>query len=273
MIKKILIPTDGYGLEDHVINYAARAFPFAEFHVISVINTYEGGVQLTNLLYEEMKKGAQRAVYEAENKIRAHGIEDIKTTVAEGVPSIKIVAYAKLYNIDLIAMRVYSRRYTASAQRMGSTVKNVLKKSRVPVLTLAENCDRLPIKKILLLTDGTHKTKRAENYAIHFASTHGAKIEALYFSQEGGKGEKILQNFEWKAKYWNVEVKKSTVEEMGNLKKHFENNDLAIMGLGKKTIFGCKVGHFSQYVATHSPIPVIFVRKMKERWSSRALTK
>ena len=68
IIRKILISTDGYGLEDHVISYVVRAFPFAEFHVLSIVNTYERGVQLTNLLYMEMRKSAERAVYEAEEK-------------------------------------------------------------------------------------------------------------------------------------------------------------------------------------------------------------
>ena len=60
MINRILIPTDGYGLEDHVISYVARAFPFAEFHVVSIVNTYERGVQMTTLLYDEMKKPRKR---------------------------------------------------------------------------------------------------------------------------------------------------------------------------------------------------------------------
>ncbi len=123
MLRKILIPTDDYGLEDHVITYVARAFPFAEFHVISVVNTYERGVQLTNLLYDEMKKAAENAVLEAEQKLGALGITDVKIAVLEGLPSREILRYAIAHDIDMIAMRVYSKKHTASAHRLGSTVK------------------------------------------------------------------------------------------------------------------------------------------------------
>ena len=274
MIRKILIPTDGYGLEDHVINYIARAFPFAEFHVISIINTYEKGVQLTNLLYEEMKKSAEKAVYEAREKIKEHGIENIKTTVGEGLPSKRILDYAQLYDIDLIAMRVYSRKHTASAYRIGSTMKNVLRKSRIPVLTLADKCNKLPIKKLLILTDGTKKSKMADNFGLLFASTYGLSVEILYYSSEGYEhGNKILNNLQWKAQFWNLKVEKSIVENMEDIIKHFENNDIAVMGIGTKMFFRCKIGHFPRFAATHSPIPVIFVHKMKERWLKRRLRK
>ncbi len=87
MIKKILIPTDGYGLEDHVIRYVARAFPFADFHVISVVNTYERGVQMTDILYREMKDSARKAIQHAEALLEEEGIHLIHTHILEGLPS------------------------------------------------------------------------------------------------------------------------------------------------------------------------------------------
>ena len=274
MIRRILIPTDGFGLEDHVINYVARAFPFAEFHVISVVNTYEKGVQLTNLLYNEIKEASQKAVCEAEKKLTELGVSDVKTMVIEGLPSKEIVKYAKINDIDLIAMRVYGRKQTASAHRIGSTVRNVLKKSRIPVLTLSYECDRIPIKSVLLLTDGTNKTKRAENFAILFASSYNLELETMYFLFGEGEDtkhvERIVKSIGWRAQFWNVPVKKSIIEtDIKNIFKHFNENDIVVMGVGKKTILGCKIGHLSLYVASHSPIPVIFVRKMKERWFKR----
>ncbi|HDD57375.1 MAG TPA: universal stress protein, partial [Thermoplasmatales archaeon] len=103
MIKKIVIPTDGYGLEDHVIRYVARAFPFADFHVISVINTYERGVQLTTLLYKEMKESAEKAMSRGKRLLESEGIHDVKTRILEGLPSRKIIEYAKSVDADLIA--------------------------------------------------------------------------------------------------------------------------------------------------------------------------
>jgi len=84
MIKRVLIPTDGFGLEDHVIEYTAKAFPFADFHVISVVNTYERGVQLTNLLYNEMQDASMNAVRDAEEKLHSWGIHNVKKVCCRG---------------------------------------------------------------------------------------------------------------------------------------------------------------------------------------------
>ena len=273
MIRRILVPTDGYGLEDHVISYVARAFPDAEFHVISVVNTYERGVQLTNLLYEEMRDSAEKAIMEATRKLEGFGIRDVKPILLEGLPSKEIVKYAKLHDIDLIAMRVYSRRHTASAHRLGSTVRNVMRRSRIPVLTVADECHRIPIRRVLLLTDGTSKTKRAENFAILLASSYGLILDVMYLLWEGGSEEhagKIINNVVWKAQHWGVKIDRRIIE--GDFKRtteHLLEDDLIVMGVGKPGFFRCKIGHVAQYIATHSPVPVIFVRKMKERWLKR----
>ena len=114
MIKNILIPTDGYGLEDHVVRYVARAFPLSNFYVVSVVNTYERGVQLTNLLYQEMKASAEKAIERAKSLLEKEGIKEVQCRILEGLPSRIINKYAKRRDIDLIAMRVYSRKSTAS---------------------------------------------------------------------------------------------------------------------------------------------------------------
>ena len=271
MIKRILIPTDGFGLEDHVIRYVARTFSFADFHVVSVVNTYERGVQLTDILYEEMKESAQKAISHAENLLEEEGIHLVHSAVLEGLPSREIVRYAKSHDVDLIAMRVYCRKSTASAHRLGSTVKNVLKRSTIPVLTLAEDVERYEIKRILLLTDGTLKSHRAENYAILLASSFGAALEILYIrGKEEGNIEGKLKNVSWKASYWGIPVETFIEEEsMDKVIKHFHRSDVAVMGVGKRILFFKTVGRMSQLVATHSPIPVIFVSSMKKRWSQR----
>jgi len=274
VIKRIVIPTDGYGLEDHVIRYVARAFPFADFYVISVINTYERGVQLTTLLYKEMKESAEKAVERGRNILEEEGIHNIKTRVLEGLPSKKITEYARKKDADLIALRVYSRKTTVSAQRIGSTIKNVLRKCTTPVLTLAEECERYPIKNVLFATDGTRKSERAKNFAILFSSAFKTNLEVLYVTQNKNDEEhahRVLKNAEWKASFLNVKVKKSIEngEIVEKIIEHAKNNDLIIMGTGRKFFLWHYVGHVTQAVCTHSPVPVILVRCIKKRWEKR----
>ena len=280
MIKRIVIPTDGYGLEDHVIKYVARAFPSAEFCLISVVNTCERGVQLTNLLYKEMRESAERAIERGKELLEEEGIKstNIKSRILEGLPSKRIIKYANRKDADLIAMRVYSRKATTSAQRIGSTVKNVLKRSHVPVLTLADECNRFPIKKVLFATDGSGKSKRAKNFAILFSSYYKTELEVLHVIESNEKeshGKNILENVEWKASFMNVKVKKSL--EKGDVAEkilqHAMDNDILIMGIGRQFLFMHYLGHVTQAVCTHAPIPVIFVRCMKKRWEKRGLHK
>ena len=274
MIKNILIPTDGYGLEDHVIKYVARAFPESKFYVVSVVNTYERGVQLTNLLYQEMEASAEKAIERAKSILEEEGLKNVQSKILEGLPSRIINKYAKRNDIDLIAMRVYSRRSTASAQRMGSTIKNVIKKSTTPILILAEECEKIPIKKILFSTDGTRKSHRAKNFSILFASIYKTEMEALHVMKaEGDKknAEELVKNVEWKASFLDVNVKKSI--EIGDaaekIMEHATNSDMLIMGVGRKILLWPYVGHVTQTVVTHSCIPVILVPYIKRRWKKR----
>ena len=272
MIKRVLIPTDGYGLEDHVIRYVARAFPFAEFHTISVVNTYERGVQLTDILYMEMKESAKKAIERSEKILREEGIESVNSQILEGLPSRTIVNYAKKNDIDIIAMRVYCRKSTASAHRMGSTVTNVLRRSNMPILTLVNEAERFNIRNILLLTDGTGKSKNAENYAILLTSSLKARMHVMYLkSDKEINAEKKLENVLWKASFWEIPTKKIVVNEKDTqaIMGEFKENDIAVMGIGRKMLFWIKIGHLAQFIATHSPIPVIFVRAFKKRWSLR----
>jgi len=280
MIKRIVIPTDGYGLEDHVIKYVANAFPSAEFCLISVVNTCERGVQLTNLLYKEMRESAERAIERGKGLLEEEGIKstNIKSRILEGLPSKRIIKYANRKDADLIAMRVYSRKATTSAQRIGSTVKNVLKRSHVPVLTLAEECNKFPIKKVLFATDGSGKSKRAKNFAILFSSYYKTELEVLHVIEDNEReshGKNVLKNVEWKASFMNVKVKKSL--EKGDVAEkilqHAMNNDILIMGIGRQFLFMHYLGHVTQAVCTHAPIPVIFVRCIKKRWEKRELRK
>ncbi len=274
MIEKVVVPTDGYGLEDHVIKYVARAFPFAEFYVISVINTRERGVQLTTLLYKEMKESAEKAVKRGKEILEEEGIHNVKTRILEGIPSKKITEYAKARDADLIALRVYSRKTTASSQRLGSTVKNILKRCTIPILTLAEECDRLPIKNVLFATDGTRRSERAKNFAILFSSSLNANLEVLHVISDKNNGhhaDAILQNAEWKASFMDVKVKKSLEhgDAVEKILDHAKENDVMILGAGRKFLLWPYIGHVTRAVCTHSPVPVILVHCIKKRWEKR----
>jgi len=226
------------------------------------------------LLYKEMKESAEKAVSKGKEILEKEGIHNIKTKVLEGLPSKKIIEYAKRRDADLIALRVYSRKATASSQRIGSTVKNIIIKSPIPVLTLAEECNRMPIKNILFATDGTRRSERAKNFAILFSSWLKATLEAIHVVSDGNNDRhagEILKNVEWKASFMDVKVKKSLEhgDAVEKILKHARDNDIIIMGGGRKFLIWHYIGHVTQVVCTHSPVPVIIVHWIKKRWEKR----
>ena len=256
------------------MQYVARAFPFAQFYIVSVVNVYERGVQLTNLLYREMRESAEEAVEHASNLLLAEGIEPEKAEIVEGLPSKSIVSYAKRNHIDVICMRVYSRRATVSPHRMGSTVKAVLERSHIPVLTLAEEARRFRIERILFPTCGERRGKSARNFALLLAAKTRASVEALYVKERGGPcGKPMLDDVKWKAGLMGIEISERLEEgePLEVILRRAGENDIIVMGMGRRLSPWHRMGHVTQGVIVHSPIPVVSVPPYLERkrWSRR----
>jgi nucleotide-binding universal stress UspA family protein len=269
VIEKILVPIDGHGLREHVIRYAARAFPSAKFYVISVVNAYERGISFTDLLYTEMSLSAEKAVEKAKTILYEEGINDITNTVLSGVPSKAIVKYAKINDVDLIVLYADSKKAATSYNRMGSTVRGVIKDCSMPVMTITEECDKIPIKKILFPTDGTRKSQMAKHFALLFSHFYKTELEVLHVQCEGEdkkNAASVLSDIEWKASFLQVKVKKS-LEQGDVIEKildHSKNNDVIIMGIEKKFLLWHILGNITQTIVTRPSIPVILVHYFKK---------
>jgi nucleotide-binding universal stress UspA family protein len=269
VIKKILIPIDGRGLREHIVKYVARAFPSAKFYVISVVNAYEKGISFTDLLQKEMTLSAEKAIEKAKKILYDEGINDISNKVLFGVPSKAIVKYAKINDVDLIVLYVDSSKAAISYNRMGSTVRGVIKDCTMPVMTITEECCRIPIKNILFPTDGTRKSQMAKHFALLFSYFYKTELEVLHVLREGEdkkNGDSILSDIEWKASFLQVKVKKSlekgdVIEEILD---HSKNNDIIIMGIEKKFLLWHILGNITQTIVTRPSIPVILVHYFKK---------
>lgn len=267
MFQKILIPTDGSGLEDHAIRYASMAFPFANYHILSVVQPNVKGTHLTKLLKEMLKESAEKAVNHAEKILLEEGIEIETKMVLSGTPSREIVNYVKKKEIDLIVMRSYCRTGVQSFY-LGSTIENVLRHTYCPVLIISTSAGQNVPKKILLPIGGAQLDQKAlENIAMNTAKSFNAELTALYVLEKGNKHkpqvEKILDNITWKSKHFEIELNR--VIDYGNpadiILKHAVSHDLIIMGAGKKGIFRkVAMGHVAREMCATSPLPIILVR-------------
>lgn len=270
MFEKILVPTDGSGLEDHIIRYAALAFPFAHYHIISVVQPNVRGAHLTKLLKQLLKESAEKAINHAEKLLLEEGIDIEKKKILYGKPSKEILHYARSEGIQLIVMRSYCKSGVLS-YRLGTTIENVLRHTHCPVLILTTSASQCEPKRILLPIGGAHLEQKAlENVAMNTAKSFNAEITALYVIEGKGieKGrphaEKVVDNAAWKAKQFEVKLKK--VIEHGDpaeiILKYADSHDLIIMGAGKKGLFRRIVlGHVARKICAPSSVPIILVRR------------
>ena len=187
MFKKILIPTDGSGLEDHAIKYAALAFPFAKYDVVSVIQPNVRGTHLTKLMKQMLTESAEKAIHHAEDILLEEGIEIEKKEVLFGTPSKEIVSYAKKVDVDLIVMRSYCKSGVQSF-KLGTTIEAVLKHTYCPVLIISTSAEQREPKRILVpIAGATQEQKTLENIALNTAKSFKAEVTVLYVME--GKGD------------------------------------------------------------------------------------
>lgn len=269
MFKRILIPTDGTGLEDHAIRYSALAFPFARYHVISVIQPDVRGTHLTKLMRQMLKESAEKAIKHAEELLFKEGIEIEKKKVLRGTPSKEINKYAKSEDIDLIVMRSYCKTGVLN-YRLGTTIENVLRHTPCPVLIITTSASQREPKKILMPIDGSHLgQKLLENVAMNTAKSFNAELTALCVIEKKkgirlkAQAEKVLTNAAWKAEHFELKLKKAIEygDPADTILRFATSHDLIIMGAGKKGIFRRVVlGHVARQICAPSPVPVILVR-------------
>jgi nucleotide-binding universal stress UspA family protein len=273
VFKRILIPTDGYGLEEHVIRYSAAVFPFGQFYVVSVIDSKQRGVQLTTLLHEMLQKSADKAVTQAEKILKEEGIEPHKVEVLRGIPSKEIIHYTEKHEISLVVMRSYAH-HGVQSMRLGSTIENTLKNTKTPILILGEPVAGNPPQRILIPTDGSHGSQNAENLAIEMALGFGAELVGSFVCNERGKkcsrefGTKVLKNLEWKCKQMGVKFRYiiKDGDPADGIIALSNDVDIIIMGAGRKGFMKRIVmGHVSREIASISSKPVILVRGRVQR--------
>lgn len=267
MFTRILIPTDGFGLEDHAIIYAAQVFPDAELHVISVVDTKVHGIQYTTMLQDIMDESAGNALSHAEELFSEHGVKVKVKQVLYGIPSKVINNYANENEATFIIVRSYCQHGLHSPV-LGSTIENLLKRTKVPVMVLSVAVDGVKPSRVLLASDGTHLSKNAENFALQFCQSLGATLVCLFVANPKKRGhvefgKKVMINLGWKAKQLGVTVeeKLSTGDLDTSVIEASQNAQVVIMGAGRKNFLKrVVIGHMARCTCATSEKPVILVR-------------
>jgi len=271
MFERVLIATDGSRLVDETINYAASVFLYSEFHLLCVKKKVQRGTHLTTMYTKMLDESANDALEQGRKLLENTGIQ-AQCELCEGKPSSEILRYIRAHRIDAVIMMTRTHEQS-SVERfvMGSTAENVLKKVRKPILFINPLKAELgtSVKSILLATDGSVSSKKAENFSLLVANHFGAKLTAAVALEEvweGGEAnaEKILSNVQWKANQFNVKVEKKLLRGgsfASMIADEASGFDMLIIGAGRPSFFNrVKIGHIALELITTAQRPVLVVR-------------
>ena len=211
-MKNILIPTDFSENAYNAIYYAMEFFKDEKCNFY-FLHTY------TPVFYRmdyAMGGPAFSAIPDVGVAISLAGLEKTLEEVLEKYPNPKhtfkilsafntlseeINELSKKKDIDLIVMGTQGA--TGAKQIfLGSSTIFVIRKARIPVLVIPENCQFGPIKKILFPSDFRASYKKDEVYTIiEMAKMHGAGIKVLHVKEEDDLTENQEKNKNGLIKY------------------------------------------------------------------------
>lgn len=187
MYNRILVPTDGSQGTDRAVGHA---LDFAEtvdadVDVLYVVDSRPyAGIDLAD--DEALERAARRTGRQAITAIRDQAADvgiEVTQTIRTGVPHAEILDYIDDRDIDLVVMGT-SGRTGAELAAIGSTTERVLRRTAVPVFTLAladgPVAAHATYDDLLVPIDGSEPAVRAAEHAVGLADRVGASVHALY---------------------------------------------------------------------------------------------
>jgi nucleotide-binding universal stress UspA family protein len=189
-IKKIIWASDGSDESEEALNYAiflARIFR-SEITGVYVIEMhprllYDYARDPDSELYSWVEQTAENHKERLISEAEISGIQGIafRTAVSIGDPSEEIVKLARRKKADLIVLGV---RGLGLIDKMlvGSTTLKVLRKSRIPVLSVRKRGrgEAIELRNILVPLDIYDKEDSALDYAVDLAQAIKANISVVY---------------------------------------------------------------------------------------------
>ena len=142
VFKQLLFPIDLAGDVERPLRYArdlARQLS-ARLHLLYVVQEFDfaRGIFIPHENIDRMEEEFRAAAEKKMERLREDHFEDdpnVVTAVAFGDPAEEILNYAQRKGIDVIALTTHGRRGLEHAL-FGSVAEKVVKRSRLPVLTI-----------------------------------------------------------------------------------------------------------------------------------------
>ena len=183
MFNKILIATDNSPLMKKAMEYTATIFPYADYHLINVINTSDGSIPQTRLMQKRLREISSDALKSGKKVLHNMGITGIKVAMPEGTPSRQITSYIMENGIDLLVMATHSK-IGSQEVHIGETAIHSLQITSIPSLIFSCKCEAEIPKKIFNPTTFSSYSVDATMVALSLASHFEASLTTYHFGKK-----------------------------------------------------------------------------------------
>lgn len=186
-IKRILVPTDFSVGSDKAIAFAMRLAHLNNgeidlIHIVPEMQYYirfmssEVSMELSREMIDNAEKRIEGSISNIPEEIRGEFF--IKT---DRKPAESILHHAKNRSYDLIIIGAKGEH--KSKMRRGGVTLQVIRNSKIPVLTIEEDTASNAIKSILVPTDGSDLSFTAVEKAARLAATLGGEVTLFYVAE------------------------------------------------------------------------------------------
>ncbi len=179
VVSRVVIAADKSPVIMRGAAYAARIFPKAKFHVVSVVNTSDRAIVLTGEYENTLERMGKESVEAIERLLLKEGVKSVETAVVKGRPSVKILYYAKNHRANLIVLATHSKVGT-QALTLGRTSRNIIEKTRIPVLLFTPFSRSREPRRILNPSSGSKYSFKASMLSVRLAHALNAELKILY---------------------------------------------------------------------------------------------
>ena len=138
-------------------------------------------------LMDKFQEKGERILADLRQTVEVAGIP-VETRLEEGVPGQVVADLANEHDLVVLGKRGEHAKW--GRDLLGSTAEAVTKRSAVPVLLVEE--EARPLRKALVLFDGSEPADRALRLAVDLSERAGVELTVLTANDDAGEGQTVL---------------------------------------------------------------------------------
>jgi len=274
-MKKILVPTDFSDCSRNAFR-AAMQIAVKTNAVIELVHVYDrpviGFVDL-NIDHKKNKKVLQKTQLAMKMMVEAMKLEDIvvNTHILADIPLTEILSQTQFKGVDLMVMGSQGSEGIRELF-IGSNTEKVVRKSKIPILTLKEDIDIFDLKNIVVASNFYKELEGVFEQIDKFLSVFKPHFNLLKVVTPGNfetshYSRKIMEGFaeNFEMKDFSVHIYNDNSIEAGilNFAKDIEADAIVIATHGRKGLEHFINGSLAEDVVNHAITPVLSF-KLKE---------